>query len=161
MKKVCFTGHRKIQNPTALNQKLHILLESLIIEDNSIDFYAGGALGFDMICESEVIELRKKYPQIKLHLILPCSNAEQTKKWTDEQKNKFDEILALADTVEYVSEYYTKNCMKKRNARLVELADFCICYYSGRVRSGTGQTVKMALNEKMEIYNLFDIAGSI
>lgn len=37
------------------------------------------------------------YPQVKLHLILPCSNAEQTEKWTAEQKKEFHRILSLAD----------------------------------------------------------------
>lgn len=40
---------------------------------------------------------RKGNPQVKLHLILPCSNAEQTEKWTAEQKKEFHRILSLAD----------------------------------------------------------------
>lgn len=46
--------------------------------------------------------------------------------------------------------------MKKRNARLIEHADCCVCYYNvKRSASGTGQTVRMALNRNMTIINLF------
>lgn len=47
--------------------------------------------------------------------------------------------------------------MKIRNARLVELADGCICYYSGKYISGTGQTLRMAKRKKIHIINFYNI----
>ena len=44
--------------------------------------------------------------------------------------------------------------MKRRNERLVELADYCICYCTNP-RSGTGQTVRMAKDKGIDIINLF------
>lgn len=148
-KSACFTGHRSISaDRTALSDRLYTLLEKLTNERNVTDYYAGGAYGFDAVASSAVIKLREKYPQIKLHLILPCSNAEQTA--------EFQHILAHADSVEYVSEHKTRTCMKQRNARLVELADLCICYWNvNDRRSGTGQTVRIAQKKGIEIINLF------
>ena len=103
----------------------------------------------------DVYELRGIYPHIRLHLILPCSNEEQTEKWSEEERAEFYRILKLSDTTEYTSEHYYDGCMKKRNARLIELADCCFCYWDGRQRSGTGQTVRMAIKKNIEVVNFY------
>ncbi|MGN1136762.1 MAG: SLOG family protein [Oscillospiraceae bacterium] len=151
-KNCCFTGHRNISDTDKLREKLENILISLM-ENGTADFYAGGAVGFDILCEQTVLKLREEYPQTKLHLILPCHEDEQTYGWTAENKAEYHRILLAADSIEYVSAQYTKDCMKKRNARLVELSDCCICYYKTR-RSGTGQTVKMAETKGMKIINI-------
>ena len=49
--------------------------------------------------------------------------------------------------------------MKKRNARLAELGDICICYYNEKdFRSGTGQTVRMAEKAGKRIINMYTIS---
>ncbi len=151
---VCFTGHREISVTENLLKRLESTLEKLIIQ-GAEDFYAGGAVGWDTLCELEVLNLKKKYPHIKLHLVLPCSSEEQTKKWNKSEKNQYYEILEKADSVEYVSENYSKDCMKKRNFRLIEYAECCICYYKVKA-SGTGQTVRMAERKNIPIINFSD-----
>lgn len=151
-KKCCFTGHRKISDADILREKLEKVLISLI-ENGTTDFYAGGAVGFDLLCERTVLKLREENPNIKLHLILPYNEDERTYGWTSENKAEYHRILLASDSIEYVSEQYTKNCMKKRNARLVELSDCCICYYK-IWRSGTGQTVRMAETKGIRIINI-------
>ncbi len=154
MKSVCFTGHRTAKITPTLEKHLANTLEFLISKGIT-DFYAGGAYGFDIICELTVIKMKKRYPQIKLHLILPCFAEEQTVNWNDMWKRRYNYILNNADSVEYVSEHYTGDCMKKRNARLVELADCCVCCYNeNNRRSGTGQTLRMAREKGIEIINL-------
>lgn len=140
-KTACFTGHRDINaDISALSSLLRSILDRLITEQCVTDFYAGGAIGFDTLAADPVLRMREKYPQVKLHLILPCSNAEQTKNWTVEQVADFNRILGLADSVEYISDRYYNGCMKDRNARLVELAsECCISYLNPQdFRSGTG-----------------------
>lgn len=156
-KSACFTGHRSISaDINELSEKLYDVLENLITEQNVTAYYCGGAYGWDSVSALTVLRLREQYPKIKLYLILPCSNAEQTDGWTEEQIAEFQHILDRADSVEYVSEHKTRTCMKQRNARLVELADFCICYWNvNDRRSGTGQTVRMAQKKGIEIINLF------
>ena len=151
-KKCCFTGHRKITDTDELREKLENVL-IILIENGTTDFYAGGAVGFDLLCEQTVLKLREKCPYIKLHLILPCNETEQTYGWTSDNKAEYHRILLASDSIEYVSEHNTKNCMKKRNARLVELSDCCVCYYKIS-RSGTGQTVRMAEAKGMRIINI-------
>ena len=126
-----------------------------LIENGATDFYAGGALGWDSIAAEAVLKLREMYPRIKLHLVLPCSPEEQTYKWNDIQKVEYYNILKTADAVEYTSKHYYDGCMKVRNARLVELADCCVCYYDNRSRSGTGQTVRMAEKAGRTVINMY------
>lgn len=154
IKSICFTGHRKIDNTEFLHKKLELTLRALI-ENGGVDFYAGGAIGWDMLCEQTVLMLRKEYPHIRLHLILPCCEAEQTKNWTDGDKAELHRILLSANSAEYVSQHYHSSCMKLRNTVLVDSAECCVCYYKFS-KSGTGQTVRMAQSKGIKIINLAD-----
>lgn len=153
----CFTGHRKIKVTNELISRLNKTLTDLI-ENGAVTFIAGGAYGWDLLVSEAVLKLREIYPQIKLHLVLPCSPEEQTIKWNDTQKAEYQNILNAADTVENTSDHYYDGCMKVRNARLVELADCCVCYYDNRSRSGTGQTVRMAKKKGIRVINLADMS---
>ncbi len=126
-----------------------------LIDEGAADFYAGGAIGWDMLCERTVIELWGKYPHIKLHLVLPCPSEEQASKWNESDKRKFMDLLSAEDMVEVCSEHYYDGCMKVRNQRLVDLSDVCVCYYNESNKcSSTGQTVRMAERKNICIINL-------
>ena len=162
-KSACFTGHRTIKTDmNSFSALLLSVIEQMITDRNITDYYAGGAYGFDSIASLSVLQLKEKYPEVRLHLILPCSDEEQTDGWNTKRKTEFENILGLADSVEQVSERYYNGCMKVRNARLVELAtDYCICYWNPKhYRSGTGQTVRMAQKKGIEVINLFESASN-
>ena len=158
-KSACFTGHRTLMTDmNSFSALLLSVIEQMVADRNITDYYVGGAYGFDAIASLSVLQLKEKYPEVRLHLILPCSNEEQTDGWNTKRKTEFENILGLADSVEQVSERYYNGCMKARNARLVELAtDYCICYWNPKhFRSGTGQTVRMAQKKGIEVINLFE-----
>lgn len=158
MKSVCFTGHRNIKETTELKKKL---IEQIIklIDEGATVFCTGGAVGWDMLCAKAVIELREKYPNIRLHFILPCPAEEQAAKLSESDKIEFKSLLLSADMVEICSEHYYNGCMKVRNQRLVDVSDICVCCYNeNNKRSGTGQTVRMAEKKEKCIINLFDRA---
>ena len=140
-----------------LSQNLYKKLEESIISGVT-DFYFGGAYGWDKFSFLVVLKLREKYLNIRLNLVLPCSNAEQTAKWSEKDKAEFYRILSLSDSVKYTSEHYFNGCMKLRNARLVKYADRCFCYFEPkRKRSGTAQTVRMAQKKGIPIFNFWDL----
>ena len=159
-KSVCFTGHRILSEPSKqLFDRLYPVLEQLVTEQGITDFYAGGAVGFDTVAAKCVLRLRDalkgKY-KVQLHLVLPCSNEEQTRSWTSEQKYEFRVILQRADSVEYTAQKHDEKCMGRRNARLVEHATAaCVCYYDVNHKSGTAQTVNLAKQKGLKIINLF------
>ncbi|MBQ7980361.1 MAG: DUF1273 family protein [Oscillospiraceae bacterium] len=156
MKHICFTGHRNIKNTQKLALCLENTLRKLIQEENASEFYSGGAIGWDTLCAQTVLKLRNEYPHIRLNLILPCNESEQTSLWKESDKKVFKEILYSADTVEFTSAHYYNGCMKKRNIRLIELTECCVCYYNTRnYASGTGQTVRLAEKKNIRIINLY------
>lgn len=156
-KRCCFTGHRNVIVDIALKGRLWNALHRLVEEYNVTDFYAGGAVGFDTLCERAVIALKKEYPQVKLHLILPCAPEIQTGKWDSNQKAIFYELKEQADSCVSLSDRYYPGCMKKRNEELVKNADFCICYYnSSDNSSGTGQTVRMCEKSGVNVINIYE-----
>lgn len=158
MPSACFTGHRVLPRTAEIEKRLYSILEKWICIHNVTDFYAGGAIGWDTLAAATVIKLREKYPELRLHLVLPCSNREQTAKWSDAQRREFYRILDLADSAEYVSDRYYNGCMKERNIRLVEYADTCcFCFWNpGAYSSGTGQTVRLAKKKQLMIINFKD-----
>jgi uncharacterized phage-like protein YoqJ len=158
MTSACFTGHRSITSDIKqLQADMYDKLERAIKNGGIANFFAGGAIGFDTEAAKTVIALREVYPQITLNLILPCCAEDQTQKWTEEQRKTYYDIRNRADSVEYTADRYYNGCMQKRNARLVELAEFCFCYWdSTNQRSGTAQTVKYALNKPIQVWNFYN-----
>ena len=158
MGSACFTGHRVFPQSEGLIKRLHSVLEEWICTKGITDFYAGGAIGWDTLAANIVLRLREVYPQVKLHLVLPCSSEHQTAKWTSAQRSEFYRIRERADSVEYVCSSYFKGCMKERNIRLVEYADTCcFCFWDpSNFSSGTGQTVRLANKKQLMIVNFRD-----
>ena len=144
MHSICFSGHRNAKVSYAVQGWLAAEMIMLVKMGNH-DFYAGGSMGWDAFCSKEVIALKKKRFKVRLHLILPCRFEEYTQNWSEDEKQELLEIQSQADTVEHISEHYTKECIKQRNQKLVDSAGIMWCYYDKRrFRSGTGQTLCMA-----------------
>jgi len=152
-KTCCFTGHREL--PTGLaHWRLAAKLQKAIIEQigNGIRFFgAGGARGFDALAARTVLKLKKKYPDIKLILVLPCLT--QTRGWPAEDVEEYEHIKTQADKVVYTSQEYTKGCMFKRNRHLVDNSSVCICYLT-KNSGGTAYTVSYAKEKGLKIINV-------
>ncbi len=158
---ICFTGHRRVARrslPDLLHELYRVIETS--ISNGFVDFYTGGAIGFDTYCAQAVLDLRMEYPGIALHLVLPCPPDIQTARWTKKQRKAYDVIFDAADSYEVLDETYTEDCMQKRNQRLVDLADCCICYCDPeKKRTGTAQTVRMAQKKGIPVLNLADLSN--
>lgn len=152
LEKYCaFTGHRPHKLPwrydetdsrcaalkTALAEQITSLTEAGVT-----DYYSGGADGVDCWAALIVLDLRKKNPALKLHLILPHEG--QADKWSDSAQERYYSILSQADSVDYVSRKYYDGCMLDRNRRLVDAADLLLAVYNGERRGGTAATVRYA-----------------
>lgn len=150
---VCFTGHRHI--PSEDYGALHALLCQELetqIQNGATCFRTGGALGFDTLAALAVLLLKKRYPQIRLELILPCPS--QTKGWKQSDKMLYEQILAQADAHRYVSPSYFTGVLQIRNRALVEGADVCIAYLCNSQGGGTAFTASLAIKKGLEFVNL-------
>ena len=152
--KACsFTGHRKIKDEHLAG--LRDLLSRAVAYAYKCGvrtFFSGGAIGFDILAAREVIRFRVSHPDVRLIMLLPC--LAQDAYWSERQRDDYGFVLKNADETVYVSEEYTKDCMRHRNAELIERSDMLIAYVSHR-RSGSGQTLNFAERAGMTVYNLY------
>lgn len=153
MKACSFTGHRRI-DPRHYG-RIDDLLDRAIAyayKEGCRRFYVGGAVGFDTLAARRIILFRMSHPDAELHVIVPCRN--QYEGWSREQVSMYEYTLSTADSVEYLFDEYTSDCMRLRNQRLVDLADVVIAYVS-RYNSGAAQTVRFAEKAGKTVYNLY------
>ncbi|MBQ2768192.1 MAG: DUF1273 family protein [Clostridia bacterium] len=152
MTSCCFTGHRRIADAVLsdLEQRLDDCLYRLI-DEKIYHFRAGGAVGFDRIAAEHVLQMRRRFDFIRLELILPCHG--QTRGWPEEERLAYRRIMADADRVTFLQEHYTSGCMKRRNLKLLEDSQICVCYCTRQV-GGTAFTIANAQKQGLRIINL-------
>lgn len=149
-----FTGHRKIppNDLERMRYRLYNTAIKLYLEKGYRNFICGGAIGFDTEAAECVIAMKERFPDVTLSLYLPCR--DQTVKWNDtEQLVKYKKILGEADSVEYISPFYTNTCMTERNRKMADDSSVCIAYrtHSG---GGTDYTVRYAEKCGLRIINI-------
>ena len=146
-----FTGHRPQNLPWQFNEndknclKLKQILNqqiSQLAKNGFTDFLSGMALGSDTWAAEAVLNLRKKKPALKLHCILPCKT--QAEKWPVSEQERYQKILAQADSIFFTSRNYHPNCMLERNRFMVEKARLLLAVYNGQPHSGTAAAVRHA-----------------
>ena len=156
---VAFTGHRAIEYNDAL--RLPALLEDTILdlwERGAKVYRTGGAMGFDTVAALKVLDLKEKYPDIELELILPCRN--QTEKWDAASRRTYDYILENSTRHRFLFDTYIDGCMLTRDRKLIDGADACVAYCS-KSRGGTAYTCAYAVKSGVELINLWEILNGI
>ena len=139
---VAFAGHRFIWHCSGVKEKIVAILEDLINKGYTI-FYDGDYGAFDNICSNAVLELKHKYPYIKLIKILSYYHHE---------KDKY-ELPSYYDGSIYpdLEEYHYKQIITKRNQWIVENCDILVCHIEYNFNSGAYNTVKYAKKKNKEI----------
>lgn len=150
----CFTGHRTV-GANFDEKKFDYILRKLI--GMGVDtFICGGALGFDTLAAKKILELKKEFGSIKLHIYAPCNN--QAERWSFMQKLTYNKILDKADYVDMPKRGYFDGCMKERNFKMVDNSAYCVAYYDGTFVSGTGQTVRYAMKKGLKVINILEVS---
>lgn len=152
----CFTGHRVLPGGERYLE-VRRLTEAAIRDAYAAGcrrFFAGGAIGFDMLAAAIVCALRdSEYPDMTLHLLLPCR--DQAERWSSRDRERYHAMLAAADTYAYLTNEYHAGVMSLRNRALIDAADLCIAYMQNPA-SGTGGTLSMARKRGIAIRNIAD-----
>ena len=153
---VCFTGHREIPETEyqRLTEQLTETLEKLI-DEGATEFRAGGARGFDTLAALTVLLLRRRHPEIRLHLILPAPS--QTRGWPQDEVTLYEQILAQADSHRFVSPAYYNGVLQMRNRALVDGSDICVAYLCNSHGGGTAYTAALALKKGLRLINMSDL----
>ena len=150
-----FTGHRDIMSiePEHMSRLAPEIYKAIALGKTT--FLCGGARGWDTYTALTVAAIKSNNPLIKLVLVLPCCKTEQTKYWGNTHIAVYDSIFKCADNVIYISEHHYDKCYYDRNAKMVEMSSYCICYLRNK-KSGTGQTVRIARENGLEVINIAD-----
>ncbi|MDE6302000.1 MAG: DUF1273 domain-containing protein [Clostridia bacterium] len=155
---VCFTGHRSQKLPWRFNEederckamKVNLYLEiEKAIQRGYKTFLCGMAIGFDMICAETVIDLKKKYNDIRIIGALPCRT--QDKKWSVKDKDRYRTLLAQLDDVRCIyDKYIGAECMLERNRFMVDNSSCMIALFNG-LTGGTKSTIDYAREQGLEL----------
>ncbi len=151
---VCFTGHRTLPRGDELKRIIGVVdsMISAAYSKGYRTFIAGGAIGFDTLAACRVIVAKKRLPDIKLWLALPCRN--QTERWTrTSDLALYKRIMASAERVDYITDFYTDSCMLERNRFMVDQSSLCIAYCINE-KGGTAYTVNYAKKKGLGILNI-------
>lgn len=151
----CFTGHRAMTDEELKSSALLVSEQIKALYANGIkNYYAGGAIGFDLAAAVTVLNMKRVYPDITLNIALPCPNYQS--KWTRSQVELFDRVRARADSEVFVSASYHRGCMQVRNKYMVDKSAVCIAYLREKT-GGTYNTVTYALKKGRQVINLTDV----
>ncbi|MFR9651430.1 MAG: SLOG family protein [Rikenellaceae bacterium] len=142
-------GDRAILNQIA--DKIYNTIESLY-DQGFLHFYCGMSSGFDLMAAVAVLELRNKYPDVKLIAVVPFKGQEE--RYSDKDKQTYRNVMETADEVVTLAERHTDNAQYlRRNDYMLEQSSHLVCYYDGQ-RGGTMYTYNRAVKTKMSITNI-------
>lgn len=165
-KTCCFTGHRPKTFPWKRNEsdphcvwlKKRILEEvENAVREGFTRFMAGGAQGVDMWCAEAVIEIREKYPNKGIELILAIPFLKYAGYFSDDEKERLTRIIDASDERILTSAENDKSSATakyyRRNEYMVDNSARIIAVFEDRpgVKGGTKYTVEYAKKQGCEI----------
>lgn len=145
---VTFFGHRHTLSD--IGEPAEKLLIQLIEEDDADDFLVGSEGNFDRIIYAKLKKLQKKYPQIKVKIVLAYMPTSMP--GTAHEREDF------SDTVlpEEIAASHPRYAIIKRNEWMINHADTVITYVQG-VTGGAAKCKQYAEKKGKTVINLADL----
>jgi len=151
---VSFFGHRMIENPLLIEQRLDLLIRRLLTGKEYVEFLVGRDGEFDQIVSSAIRRCKREYRDDNSTLVwvLPYPTAEF--RGNEKSFREYYNEIEICDTS---ASGHFKGAHQKRNREMVDrshLVVFCIQHESG----GAWQTMKYARKHGVPIININDAA---
>lgn len=137
-KTCCFFGHREVKHN--IRDKLTVVIEKLITEENVTEFYVGNQGQFDSMVYSVLKELKAKYPQIRYTVVLAYMPDEHI-------KEVYGENTLFPDGMESVPK---KFAISKRNDWMIQQSRFAVCYVH-KITGGAAKFREKAEKKELRI----------
>ena len=153
----CFTGHRP-EKLNASETDVKAWLEKqidLAIADGFVTFITGCAMGVDIWAGQIVLE--RKGENSDVHLIAAVPWPGFARRWKDEWKSQYDDLIRRSDLTVNVCEHYHKGVFQQRNEWMVDRSNRVIAFYNGSA-GGTRNTIEYAQRKGIEAC-VYEAAG--
>lgn len=152
---VCFSGHRIIpfRQQKELKQRLKTVITEVYTKGYRC-FYCGMAMGFDLLAAEAALSLQAELTDLQVIAVIPYRN--QTERWSEAMKIKYDTILRIVDDVVMLNEHYYKGCLLHRNDYMVNHSSYLIAWYDGKPKGGTYYTCRKARANGLKVTNLYN-----
>ena len=149
---VAFFGHRYIDNPFRIEERLEEHIYRLLAEKEYVDFLVGRDGEFDQFASSAVLRVRKRYrdDNSSLILVLPYARAEYLNN-EESYHNYYSEVEISYEA----SKAHPKAAIQIRNREMVDRADLILCCIE-RKQGGAWQTIQYAIKQGKTVINLAD-----
>ena len=149
---VAFFGHRYIDNPFRIEERLEEHIYRLLAEKEYVDFLVGRDGEFDQFASSAVLRVRKRYrdDNSSLILVLPYARAEYLNN-EESYHNYYSEVEISYEA----SKAHPKAAIQIRNREMVDRADLILCCIE-REKGGAWQTIQYAIKQGKTVINLAD-----
>lgn len=149
---VAFFGHRYIDNPFRIEERLEEHIRSLLAEHEYVDFLVGRDGEFDQFASSAVLRVRKQYrdDNSSLVLVLPYARAEYLN-----NQEYYEDYYSEIEVSYAASKAHPKAAIQIRNREMVDRADMIICYIE-RKEGGAWQTIQYAEKQGKTVINIAD-----
>lgn len=147
---VAFFGHRYIDNPFQIDERLEEQICRLLREKEYVDFLVGRDGEFDQYASSAVLRVRKAVgdQNSSLTLVLPYPKAEYLN-----NQEYFEEYYSDIEISYKASKAHPKAAFQIRNREMVDRADLILCCIDHQ-SGGAWQTVQYAIEQGKNIINL-------
>ena len=147
---VSFFGHREVERPTEIENRLDKLLHDIITEKEYVEFLIGRDGEFDFLASSAIKRAIRNYGYGNTHftLILPYMKAD----FRENEKHYLD----YYDDVEICHESsiaHYKAAIQVRNKCMVDRSDLVVCCIQHK-SSGAYKTVQYAQKRNCKIVNV-------
>ena len=150
---VCFSGHRPEKLPRG--NYLRIMQSLLFAEIKAVyqrgarRFITGMAQGVDLWAADCVMHLRYEDPTVCLICAEPYpTHGDELR---GDRRYHHRAVLQSANQVVQVSDVYSPDCFRRRNDYMIGHSD-CLIAMVSDMRSGTGQTIRMAQRRGLELH---------
>ncbi len=112
-----------------LKSRIHATIEALIWAGYT-RFLTSATRGIELWAAEAVLALEEEYPEVTLEIVVPY--AGHSKEWAAPIKERYDEVLAQADTVTRLNHETSKGAVFTRNHYLLDNCSSLItAYYEG------------------------------
>lgn len=147
---VSFFGHRQLDNPFLIEEKLEKIIREYLLTKEYVEFLVGRDGEFDQLVSSTVRRCKRtiRDDNSALVLVLPYITAEYRDN-EDSFHDYYDEIEICAES----AEKHFKSAHQTRNRAMVDRSDMVI-FYVERESGGAYTTMRYAKKSDTQLINL-------